>query len=79
MVARLARGGFAPAPARRPPRLVDAAMHKKQAKKTGAKWPRSNNDKRRMVTRRQRQPRTVKRDSGLRGEFEKIFESLSAR
>jgi hypothetical protein len=42
---------------------------KTQAKKTGAE-PRSNNDKRRMVTRRHRRTRTVTTDSGFSQEFE---------
>jgi hypothetical protein len=42
-------------------------------KKTGVIKPRSNNDKRRMVTRRLRQPRTVKRDRGFSTEFEIFF------
>ncbi|KAA1010562.1 hypothetical protein FVF58_19660 [Paraburkholderia panacisoli] len=42
-------------------------------KKTGVIKPRSNNDKRRMVTRRLRQPRTVKRDRRFPAEFEIFF------
>ncbi|RQS59345.1 hypothetical protein DID99_02110 [Burkholderia sp. Bp8986] len=45
-------------------------------KKPGRIRPRSNNDKRRMVTRRQRQPRTVKTDRGSRQKFEIFFDLL---
>ncbi|NIE66190.1 hypothetical protein F3J17_20170 [Burkholderia sp. Ax-1719] len=53
-----------------------AALQKTQAKKTGAGWPRSNNDKRRMVTRRHDRTRTVKTDSAISREFENFFDSL---
>nr|KGD05570.1 hypothetical protein DO63_1751 [Burkholderia pseudomallei] len=45
-------------------------------KKPGRTLPRSNNDKRRMVTRRQHQSRTVKTDYAARKKFEKFFELL---
>ncbi|CAM2177193.1 hypothetical protein PSAC2689_20391 [Paraburkholderia sacchari] len=67
------RGRDAFGPERRP-----ARMPKCRAKKTGAGWPRSNNDKRRMVTRRRRRTRTVKKDSGVGGEFEKFFDRLTS-
>ncbi|QDQ83250.1 hypothetical protein FNZ07_18765 [Paraburkholderia megapolitana] len=53
-------------------------QQKRQAKKTGAIRPRSNNDKRRMVTRRHRQPRTVNTDTAKSQEFEKFFVSSAA-
>lgn len=43
-----------------------------------ARSHRSNNDKRRMVTRRQHQPRTVNTDHGLRQKFENFFDLLPA-
>jgi hypothetical protein len=46
------------------------------AKKTGANGPRSNNDKRRMVTRRTNRTRTVNKDSGRAEEFEKFSFAL---
>jgi hypothetical protein len=62
---RLAAGGLVQARA-----ASKTVLKTERPKKTGAIKPRSNNDKRRMVTRRLRQPRTVKTDSGFSAEFE---------
>jgi hypothetical protein len=43
--------------------------YKRQAKKTGAREPRSNNDKRRMVTRPGHRARTAYTDSDTQPEF----------
>ncbi|CAG9215926.1 hypothetical protein BVI2075_620007 [Burkholderia vietnamiensis] len=59
-------------------RRCDAAPQHENSgqKKPGRIRPRSNNDKRRMVTRRLRQPRTVKTDRGSRQKFEIFFDLL---
>ncbi|MUV25788.1 hypothetical protein GNZ24_01675 [Burkholderia thailandensis] len=56
----------------------ECADKKRGQKKPGRTLPRSNNDKRRMVTRRQHQSRTVKTDYAARKKFENFFELLQA-